>query len=97
MKYYTQKAKDIARKIIPYIIAGTMALSTRAGDELSSKVYDSDNFVGGSVAEIEDNLWSRNSKGEWTSDSEEYENTMMNDSQIKDRLNKPKYNLFILK
>jgi len=38
MKNYIQKAKDIASKVMPYVLAGTMALSAKAGDELSSKI-----------------------------------------------------------
>lgn len=97
MKNYNQKAKDIARKVIPYIVAGTMALSAKAGDELSSKVNEEYNFVGGSVVEIEGDTWCRNNEGKWTTDLDGYENIKMEDSEIKYKLNKPKYNLFIIK
>jgi len=38
MKNYTQTIKNVVRKVIPYIVAGTMALTAKAGDELSSKI-----------------------------------------------------------
>ena len=97
MKNYNQTIKNIARKVMPYVLAGTIALSVKAGDELSSKVNEEENFVGGSAVEIEGDTWCRNNEGKWTTDSDGYENTTMEDSEIKYKLNKPKYNLFILK